>query len=96
MAVEKKLISESEGFRRYEYRDGSKLICVSDEPVLTAEQEREQAIRSKAIQALQANAAFLAKPTPTNAEVVAQVKLLTRECNALIRLVLNQLDTDDA
>lgn len=45
----------------------------------------------KARQALAANATFLALPSPTNAQVVAQVQRLTRECTALIKLMLDDL-----
>lgn len=53
--------------------------------------ENRDGLHAKARQALAANATYLALPTPTNAQVVAQVARLTRECSALIRLVLDDL-----
>lgn len=49
-------------------------------------------LRTKAVNAIAANATFMAIGSPSNAQVVAQVRLLTRECNALIRLALNIID----
>ena len=47
------------------------------------------ALNAKANAALAANATFLALGAPTNPQVLAQVQLLTREVNALIRLALS-------
>lgn len=52
-------------------------------------------LEERAATALAANATFLAIATPTNAQTLAQVKTLTKECTALIRLALNLLDSTD-
>lgn len=55
----------------------------------------EETLRQRAEEALAANGAFLAKATPTNAEILAHVRLLTRESSALIRLALGRFETVD-
>ena len=48
-------------------------------------------LRAQAITALTTDAIFLALTTPTTAQTVAQVQALTRQTNALIRLVVRAL-----
>lgn len=48
-------------------------------------------LQTKARSALAANAAYLALASPTAVQNTAQIKLLTRETNALIRLLLYDL-----
>lgn len=53
------------------------------------------AIESAAKSAHVSNKTFLALDSPTNAQLAAQVKALTRQNNGLIRLVLKRLDGTD-
>jgi hypothetical protein len=52
-------------------------------------------LKTKAANAIGGNITALGVGSPTNAQVVAQVKALTRQNNALIRIVLGLLDSTD-
>lgn len=47
---------------------------------------------AKSEQALSINKTFLALAAPTNAQALAQIQMLTRECDGLIRLLIGKLD----
>lgn len=57
-------------------------------PADLAEQVNADTIRARARTALDANATFLAITSPTNAQTLAQVKALTRQINAVIKLLV--------
>lgn len=59
------------------------------------EQGNRATLEQRARTAMAANATYLARTSPTQAQTVAQVRLLTQECQALIRLVLGQLNSTD-
>lgn len=63
---------------------------VVDVPRPLTDQERD-ALLAKADPALAANAAFLDDTNVTNAEAVTQLKAVTRQVNALIRLQQDRL-----
>ena len=54
-----------------------------------------QALYTKAPAALANNITYLAIPTPSQAQAVAQVAALTRQVNAVIRILLAIMDVVD-
>lgn len=62
-------------------------------PAVDPQLANSATLHGRAAAALTANANFLALATPTNAQVVAHVQQLTKECNALIRMMIGQLDS---
>jgi uncharacterized protein involved in exopolysaccharide biosynthesis len=50
-------------------------------------------LRTRVQTALTTNATYLALASPSTAQNTAQIQALTKECNGLIRLLLNQLDS---
>ena len=55
----------------------------------------KDALLVKAANALSVNATFLAIASPTTAQAVTQVKALTRQVNAIIKLLVNDLSNTD-
>lgn len=55
----------------------------------------EETLRNQGLQALQNNRDFLAVVTPTQAQVLAQVRALTKQSNGVIRQLLGILDGTD-
>ncbi len=83
--------------RRISLPDGSGEIEVDaeDEPVQEDRQANARALRDAAEAALKPNRAFLAIPNPTPPQTAAQVRRLTEESSALIRLLLGRLESRD-
>lgn len=75
------------------YQDGV-LVETGQMPIADSV-ANQRALWQAAQQALSTNRAFISNGSPSNAQVVAQVKALSRQMNALIRLQLNQLDGTD-
>jgi hypothetical protein len=63
-------------------------------PAADSKVANRKALQDKAVAALQANIDFLAiVGTPSNLQVLQQVQRLTKECTGVIRLLLDQLDS---
>ncbi|MBA2952104.1 hypothetical protein GON03_18995 [Nocardioides sp. MAH-18] len=70
--------------------------AAADERAAKAEAEANRATLADQVHAaLTGNRAFLALTSPTNAQVIAQVRALTRQMNTLIRLTVNDLSGTD-
>jgi len=70
-------------------------VEVKDLPVEPPGEKNRRSIEDRLRQRIDANRDYLALASPTAAQQRAQVARLTRETNALIRLVLGLLDTAD-
>ncbi|MEQ8834263.1 MAG: hypothetical protein RIB67_07435 [Miltoncostaeaceae bacterium] len=75
------------------HRDGE--LVSSEVTDMPRNEAHTTVLHERAIAALEANAEFLALSPPTQGQVLAQVRALTRQNNALIRLLLGQLDSID-
>lgn len=74
------------------YSDGSR--TESWTPPAGSPEANAQTLRDKVAQALATNATYLGRANPTAAQTTAQVQALTRQMNALIRLlVVNDTNT---
>jgi hypothetical protein len=60
--------------------------------IIAAVQNPSEKLHAAAKTAMTVNAAFLALVAPTNVQVVAQTKALTRQMNNVIRLLVGVLD----
>ena len=70
---------------------GTQTITVQTSP----SQDNSDTLQAAAVTALANNRTFQAVAAPTNAQIIAQTKALTRQNNALIRLLLGLLDGTD-
>lgn len=76
------------------YRNG--VVIASEQVVIdVTAQVVELGLHTKARNALTTNATFLALAAPTNAQTLAQVRALTRQMTALVRLLLRGDLLDD-
>ena len=74
--------------------DGDITAAVQAQIVARAESTNanDETLRNRATTAMANNRTYLNLTQPANADVVAQVAALTRQMNAVIRLVLQQFD----
>jgi hypothetical protein len=86
------LIETTVTHKRYRVTDGTGKVIGEDLESIIPSDLNAVDLTRKAQQALQANSTFLGLANPTAAQVTSQVQKLTRENNALIRLMLNLLD----
>lgn len=89
-----RLINDDGTTRVWKHTDVSGNVVGSsvERYVLDTATQNAETLRTRLRQALATNATYLALGTPTNAQNLAQIRALTRECSALIRSALAELD----
>jgi len=96
MPTTRELVETTESFRRYLVRgDDGQVIGADVETISTPEQINGAMIRGRLRQALAVNATHLAKTTTTNADNTVHLRRVTQQNSALIRLMLELLETVD-
>jgi hypothetical protein len=68
-------------------------VFAANPPVSATAAANHATLVGRARDALAENATFLAIGSPTNAQALAQIQALTRQVNAVIRLLARQLDS---
>lgn len=63
------------------------MVTVTSVPADNTPEANAQTLLQRAAQALTNNATYLARQSPTSAQNTAQIQALTRQVNALIRLL---------
>ena len=96
----RELISNDGRARRWRVlNDALQQIGTDQEPIPTLEESNATTLRGRLLQALAVNAAyqalFTATNTPTAAQTTAQTRRNAQQNSALIRLMLEQLDSTD-
>ena len=96
MTTREPLTSKDPRIRRWRVlNDQGEEIGIDEELIPTPEMVNAATLRGRLLQALAANAAHLAKATTTTAENTAHLRRVTQQNSALIRLMLELLDTTD-
>jgi hypothetical protein len=70
----------------------AELAAIQVDTATEQQQSNANTLRQQASNALATNQTYLGLGTPTNAQVAAQVRALTQQVDALIRLVVDQFD----
>lgn len=90
------LVSNNGNVKVYNLVDAEgNIVGSATEQLLDTNEINRLTILKNAKTALGNNITYLGVTSPTNAQVVAQVKALTRQVNGLIRLTINQLDGNE-
>lgn len=95
MTITRELVEETAEIRRYSVLNDGVRIGEDIEAIPTPAEVNERTMRDAARKALADNRTFLDISSPTNAQIVTQVRSLTRQNQRIIRLLLGLMDGVD-